>query len=495
MGGACAVCGHEFSPGGLRKLAADLAGRPVLIFLCPECAGRAGIAPANSDLPLAPADILGGLFQPGVRQKRDAQTCPACGTSLLHLRQSGRVGCMTCYETFREGIGRLLPRLSRVVRHRGHLPARLDPYRALFAPMEDGGEGGAPAASPDLSGTATMDAAPQSLDPALAALLPAAEGWRLGAGLDHPVVLSSRVELHRNAMEHPFPSRLTKAAAIPFLAALDRFFRQGGSEPGFPPLSGVTLEASRPLERWFRSERDELGCLVNQGDHFRLYAQGSGLCWPAVLPPLHNLESSLERVFPFAVNLAWGHLSSSLASLGTGLHARLVLHLPALVERHGVPAIADAVEKREAPQRVALRLAPLSGQDAGSLLELSNQETLGFGEGAILEQLAQVAGQLVQYERAAAERRRESDPEVFDDRAWREWGGLTQCRRLDPPTLWGALDLLRSALLAGTFGAGKESRPAAWRLNLLAALAGGSIGPADAPGMAAAARAISGNPD
>jgi hypothetical protein len=496
---ACSACGAG-PEAGLRRLAADLAGRPITVSLCPACAARAGLWAADSELPPVPADLWGSLFQPGEARRRDARACPGCGASLAQLRRSGRAGCMACYETFRADIARLLPRLSRRASHRGRLPARLAPYRGLFGP-----DGTRPPAAGG-PGVAADPAPPPAGLAGLAPIFPAAERWRLAGDPGHAVALAFVVELRRNAMAHPFPARLSKASAIPFMAGLDRFFRGAGAgtaaggqgSPAFPPLAECPLEGASPVERLFRSADGGLDCLANRGDHFRLRARGAGLGWRPGLAGLHALEAALERVFPFAVDLSWGHLSASLACLGTGLRATVLLHLPALAARHGPAGAADLADGLESARGLELRPCPppgCPGAADGACFELANRETLGPSEDEILDQLAQTAGLLLHYERMAAVRERAGDPGFFDDRAWREWGALRHCRRLDPPGIWSSLGRLRPALLAGGFGSAGAGGPEAWRLNLLAALAAGAVPGGDPAVLADRARQVCGNPD
>jgi protein arginine kinase len=314
-------------------------------------------------------------------------------------------------------------------------------------------------------------------------------------------------------MAHPFPARLTRAAAIPFMAGLDRFFRAGAAPDGqggaaFPALAECPLDEAPPVERLFRAADGGLDCLVNRGDHFRLGARGAGLGWrPGLgaglgwrpgLAGLHALEAALERVFPFAVDLSWGHLSASLACLGTGLRATVLLHLPALAAGPGPAGLTVLAEDLEAARGLELRPCPppgCPGAAGGACFELSNRETLGPSEDEILDQLAQTAGLLLHYERMAAVRERAGDPGFFDDRAWREWGALRHCRRLDPPGIWSSLGRLRPALLAGGFGSAGAGGPEAWRLNLLAALAAGAVPGGDPAVLADRARQVCGNPD
>jgi protein arginine kinase activator len=98
-----------------------------ILQLCESCAAERGVdveaQPGNAPL----ADFLAQIGK-GVTEGRAGGRCPACGMSAAQLRQTGRLGCSTCYEHYDEHLRSLLRRLHGGTKHVGKisLPANPD---------------------------------------------------------------------------------------------------------------------------------------------------------------------------------------------------------------------------------------------------------------------------------------------------------------------------------------------------------------------------------
>ena len=114
----------------------DLAGKLENAKLCASCATERGIRSFDSVLPNSLADVYEVLLDPNC-DVIDEKTCPDCGIAFKHIRSSGLVGCVACFDTFRVQISRLLPRIARQTSHTGSLPHGLHAYRRLFADLDD----------------------------------------------------------------------------------------------------------------------------------------------------------------------------------------------------------------------------------------------------------------------------------------------------------------------------------------------------------------------
>ena len=122
------------------------------LWLCPACAGRlkgdfAGVDwegpdPGGSDpFPGHGPDgeeqdleaILGHFFAPeiGGGQGSGDLVCPACGYRLSRLHEETRLGCATCYTTFRRRLRPVIQRFHRHLSHLGRMPAGV---AASFSP-------------------------------------------------------------------------------------------------------------------------------------------------------------------------------------------------------------------------------------------------------------------------------------------------------------------------------------------------------------------------
>lgn len=97
-------------------------GKTREVFLCSECAAKLGLGDSFSNFGnfgfglSAVSELLGGYSSPS------ATVCPTCGISLGEVSKSGMMGCADCYETFRDYLRRLLPRISGNKVHVGKAP-------------------------------------------------------------------------------------------------------------------------------------------------------------------------------------------------------------------------------------------------------------------------------------------------------------------------------------------------------------------------------------
>lgn len=106
--------------------------------LCDGCAKEMQIkGPANDfhldnliaglqDTPVKDKDIppedLGALTgKPG----RVDAVCPSCGLTLSMFKRTGRLGCMNCYDAFRDELMPLLRKIHGSAHHTGKTPLRL----------------------------------------------------------------------------------------------------------------------------------------------------------------------------------------------------------------------------------------------------------------------------------------------------------------------------------------------------------------------------------
>ena len=86
------------------------------------CAGCA----AEAHVPLNPVNPVSALLQllakPGAAHARvpAAARCPGCGMTWAEFRETGRLGCMRCYDHFATQLRLLLPRVhGGAYAHRG----------------------------------------------------------------------------------------------------------------------------------------------------------------------------------------------------------------------------------------------------------------------------------------------------------------------------------------------------------------------------------------
>jgi protein arginine kinase activator len=70
-------------------------------------------------------DLFGGFFGiPTMKPISTAKKCTSCGATYSDIAESGKVGCPTCYEVFRDELARMIGSFHGTTTHRGCVPSR-----------------------------------------------------------------------------------------------------------------------------------------------------------------------------------------------------------------------------------------------------------------------------------------------------------------------------------------------------------------------------------
>jgi protein arginine kinase activator len=92
------------------------------MHLCEPCAAEKGVETGASVAKFPLGDFLASLGKGGATEPTEAGLdvpCRACGATLRDFRQSGRLGCAQCYESFAGHLRDLLRRLHGSTHHEG----------------------------------------------------------------------------------------------------------------------------------------------------------------------------------------------------------------------------------------------------------------------------------------------------------------------------------------------------------------------------------------
>lgn len=234
------------------------------------------------------------------------------------------------------------------------------------------------------------------------------------------VIISTRIRFARNLREFPFPCRLSdekkrqvativKEAVLEGNSAISNRFR-------YIQMSELTQEEAVSLvERHlvspeFISERQGRGLLllddesvsimINEEDHIRIQVIGSGMKLDETFDLADKIDTLLDEQLNFAFNDKLGYLTQCPTNIGTGMRASLMLHLPALKESGAMGKISASLSK------LGLVIRGTYGEGtepSGAIYQLSNQVTLGITEREAINNLRDIAFQLVTQERNTRE--------------------------------------------------------------------------------------------
>jgi len=95
--------------------------------LCEDCAAEKGLEattePSSSPLP----DFLAQIGDEPREEEDSGNECSFCGLTFAAFRETGRLGCPHCYETFEAHLRRLLRRVHGGTKHVGKIYLPPDP--------------------------------------------------------------------------------------------------------------------------------------------------------------------------------------------------------------------------------------------------------------------------------------------------------------------------------------------------------------------------------
>jgi protein arginine kinase len=158
------------------------------------------------------------------------------------------------------------------------------------------------------------------------------------------------------------------------------------------------------------------------------------------------VDSGIESAISYAYDGELGFLTACPTNLGTGMRASVMMHLPGLVMSKNMDKVINAVNQLG----IAVRGLFGEGSDAnGSIFQISNQQTLGESESAIIDRLNSTLESLVRQENFAREKLLQDDRSRLVDKMSRAIGSLKTCHLIQSAE---AMDLISLVRLATDFG-------------------------------------------
>jgi protein arginine kinase len=288
--------------------------------------------------------------------------------------------------------------------------------------------------------------------------------WLNGEGPDSSVVLSSRIRLARNIAEFSFPPAASTDAREKLIDLMETAVKR---LPGLKQGGFYRSQDIESLDQMFLAERhlispqfmrdgigrglvidpkERVSIMLNEEDHIRLQVLSSGMslydCWEYA----NKIDNDLGKVLQFDFDSDFGYLTSCPTNVGTGLRASLLIHLPGLVLTREIDNVIGRISK------VGLMVRGFYGEGTdvlGNLFQISNQTTLGRTEEEIIDSLAKISKQIIEYEKGAQETLMKDAPEQIEDKVWRSYGILTNARVLTSNEVMNLLSAMRLGLSLG----------------------------------------------
>lgn len=291
--------------------------------------------------------------------------------------------------------------------------------------------------------------------------------WMRSTGPDHEIVMTSRIRLARNLVDHPFPGWARKEERLAVMNEIKPVVEElGEMKDAFSEemtnLSAIEKQvlverhlvsrehaAKGPGCATVMNRRQTVSIMVNEEDHLRMQSIQPGLQLLRAYRALDAIDTELEARLPYAFDPRHGYLTACPTNLGTGMRASAMLHLPGLV-------LGDQINQAiQGANKIGLAVRGLYGEGTealANLFQISNQTTLGRGEEEIIEHLDRVIRQIIENERNARLKLLEDKPTMLQDQIGRAYAILRHAHIIPSKEALNLLSLIRLGSDLGVFG-------------------------------------------
>lgn len=278
------------------------------------------------------------------------------------------------------------------------------------------------------------------------------------------VVMLTRIRLARNLKEYPFPCRLNLAGKNKVADEVINSVKNSNSPiaQDFDVLYVKDLDEAQRIAlveshlaspefisdangRAIMISKDKtMSIMINEEDHIRLQVIKKGFDLEGAYDIADKLDTLLDENLNFAFDEKLGFLTQCPTNLGTGMRASVMLHLPALQKSRAVSRIAGNLQK------LGLTIRGTYGEGTepkGAMYQLSNQVTLGISEKSAVENLKNIANQLISQELQAQKRMAEAIE--TQDKLCRSLGILKSAKMISCGEAMELLSNVRFGVIAG----------------------------------------------
>lgn len=264
---------------------------------------------------------------------------------------------------------------------------------------------------------------------------------------ERDVVIMSRIRLARNLKDYVFPNRADLNELSKVQIAVDKVVPDIENDLE-EPLDRIDMERLSPLQRQvlidkrlisdafvkkpqyrvaYVAEKNHMSIMVNEDDHLRIQCMAPGLDLDTPYRLASDVDDVIENKLDMAFDEKMGYLTSCPTNLGTGLRASVLLHLPGMVYTRNINSLINI-----SPQ-LGLAVRPVFGDEkdqVGCLYQISNQQTLGFSEQELIDNLKSAVREIIAHERRARKALLMYRKDELEDEVWRAYGILSQARLL-----------------------------------------------------------------
>ncbi len=286
--------------------------------------------------------------------------------------------------------------------------------------------------------------------------------WYEGRTLDH-IVISHRIRLARNLVDYKFPVKMNQQEAYEVIRHLKVELAQLiGYDFDFIELEAISdIEKQKLVETHLISpllsqihlptmvicnkERD-ISIMINEEDHIRVQCMQGGQSIQKTWETASKLDDDIGKVLEYAFHKEYGHMTSCITNVGTGLRASFMVHLPMLSKTGHISKIFESLQK------LGIQIRGMYGEGTkvlGNIYQISNQLTLGRSETDLIAIVKNVTQNLVEKEEYIRTHLSETTKRGLINKLYRSYGILRYAREL---SVEEAMELLSDVKLGFEMG-------------------------------------------
>ncbi|MDO5520687.1 MAG: hypothetical protein Q4G58_09365 [bacterium] len=271
--------------------------------------------------------------------------------------------------------------------------------------------------------------------------------WYEMQGESSDVVFASRVRLSRNMDKYLFSKKMTDSDAVQLVEEVLYTFKDYSEEAQTYQRCNLSelneIEKLSMVERQILtkdlatkkqcsglvvSEDESSSVMINGEDHLKIQSLVGGMDMKQAIQKVNSMDDYASELLGISFSEKYGYLTSSPADAGTGMKASYLLFLPALAGAGKMKRLAEEVTK----YGVTLQGLYTEGTESnGNLFQISNQKTMGMTEEDIINNLDNIALQVVKQERKRREYVLANNYDEIEDQVYRSYGVLKYAKQIN----------------------------------------------------------------
>ncbi|MGL4991655.1 MAG: hypothetical protein ACRC57_10935 [Sarcina sp.] len=264
----------------------------------------------------------------------------------------------------------------------------------------------------------------------------------MNSGVD--ILVSSELRIYRNIQNIQFPSKLRNEEGKEIAEKISQIFLKNSkykfkrvnlwqkSKEDIISFIENNIISSRTLKnRMFSTilftDDNTTVIVINDENHIKILLRKIDLKLEDLYKKAEELLFEVSKELKFAYSKDYGYLTSSPKTVGTGVKAREILHLPIL---NKIGAIDDLIVNLE---KISITLKPIFKIDNrayGNLYKIENKITIGILEKNIFTDVDAIVQQLILKEKKARTVLKDSGEYELKDSIFRARGIIQNARKI-----------------------------------------------------------------